>query len=235
MKHLLIVLGMHRSGTSCLTGLLGDAGVWLGPVEKGSPHNTKGNNENRQVMNLNKAVLAANGASWKQPPIGPAEWSAEHDERADELLDELLADGRITAMKDPRSLLTGDGWRRAAERAGARISEIGTFRRAERVVASLTARDPSLDTAACLDLWADYNERLLQRHDVEPFPILDFDLPSQEYLDQVRSAFMSIELAPPEDMPFFEQSLRHQAVNPAARDDSPIERLHRELSARSTA
>ncbi len=32
MSDAIAVLGMHRSGTSCLTGLLEQAGVFLGPV-----------------------------------------------------------------------------------------------------------------------------------------------------------------------------------------------------------
>lgn len=232
MTRLVFIVGMHRSGTSCLTGLLGDAGVWLGPVEKGSPHNTKGNNENRQVMNLNKAVLAANGAAWNDPPDGAALWSSEHDARADELLGELLQPGRITAMKDPRTLLIGDGWRRAARRADVPCSNIGTFRRPERVVASLTARDPSLDPGECLGLWVAYNRSLLDLHDQAPFPIVDFDLPADRYLLQVRAAFEKLGLGPPEQLDFFEGGLRHQDDS-APRLDADVEAIYRELQARS--
>jgi hypothetical protein len=210
MKVLLMVVGMHRSGTSCLTGLLGDAGVWLGPVEKGSPHNTKGNNENRQVMNLNKAILAANDASWDDPPEDELIWSPEHIARADELIDELVVDGRITAMKDPRTLYTGPGWRDRALAAGAEVRYIGTFRRPERVVASLRARDPDMDPAACRQLWVGYNRRLIALHDESPFPIVDFDLGPDDYLAAVRHAFVELGLAPPPSLDFFEQQMRHQ-------------------------
>jgi hypothetical protein len=225
---LILVLGMHRSGTSCLTGLLGDAGVWLGPVEKGSPHNPKGNNENRQVMNLNKAVLAANDASWLDPPRFDAAWPGDATQRAEQILDEILAPGRITAMKDPRSLYTARGWIRGARRRGARIRMIGTFRRPERVVASLRARDDTLDEADCRDLWCRYNERLLMFHGEDPFPLLDFDVDAADYLASVRIAFTAVGLAPPEELTFFETDLRHHddEVPLSAREAAILEQLH---------
>ena len=61
------VLGMHRSGTSCLTGLLEDAGVCLGNVSKQNPYNRKGNQENLQIMYLHDAVLDDNRGSWNNP------------------------------------------------------------------------------------------------------------------------------------------------------------------------
>jgi hypothetical protein len=233
MKELLFVVGMHRSGTSCLTGLLGDAGVWLGPVEKGSPHNSKGNNENRHVMNLNKAVLVANGSSWDDPPETPLVWGPEHVARADELIAELVVEGRITAMKDPRTLFTGPGWRERAEAAGTTIKYIGTYRGPERVVASLTARDPEMDPALCRRLWVKYNQRLIALHDEFAFPIVDFDLAPHDYLSAVRTAFIELGLAPPGTLDFFENDLRHQETMDAL--DPIADAIYRDLNARSAA
>jgi hypothetical protein len=41
-----IVLGMHRSGTSCLAGMLQSAGFHTEAVEEWSPDNNKGSREN---------------------------------------------------------------------------------------------------------------------------------------------------------------------------------------------
>ena len=71
------VLGMHRSGTSCLTGLLEDSGVYLGNVSKKNPHNLKGNQENLRIIHLHDAVLSDNGATWDNPPTSNAVWNAE--------------------------------------------------------------------------------------------------------------------------------------------------------------
>jgi len=40
------ILGMHRSGTSCLAGSLQELGLYLGEVYDQNPHNPRGNREN---------------------------------------------------------------------------------------------------------------------------------------------------------------------------------------------
>lgn len=62
-----MVLGMHRSGTSCLTGLLQQTGLELGDVVTEAPHNKKGNRENLDIMRLNDDVLAHSRGSWDRP------------------------------------------------------------------------------------------------------------------------------------------------------------------------
>ena len=76
------VLGMHRSGTSCLAGTLEQAGVFLGEVATQNPFNLKGNRENGTIRGLNGGVLADNGAEWNRPPATPPVWS---DKRRAEL------------------------------------------------------------------------------------------------------------------------------------------------------
>src|SRR5690242_7651516 len=117
------VLGMHRSGTSCLTGMLEDAGVFLGNVSKQNPHNKKGNQENLEIMRLNDAVLAANGATWDRPPESEADWSREQKEALQAILSQYAGHARW-AFKDPRTMFTLSGWREALPE----LQFIGTFR-----------------------------------------------------------------------------------------------------------
>ncbi|MEM7139536.1 MAG: hypothetical protein AAF548_00790 [Actinomycetota bacterium] len=229
---LLLVLGMHRSGTSCLTGLLGESGVWLGPVEKGSPHNRKGNNENRRVMNVNKAVLRDCDTSWHEPPVNDAPWLDEHLTTADEILLDILAPGRTTAMKDPRSLYTGHGWVERAALVGAEIRRIGTFRHPAAVISSLQARDPEFPSAKAADLWKRYNRRLLVVNDETPFPIVNFDLDPDAYLIAVRAAFDQLGLATPDAFEFFDAGLRTNDGDPM--DDESSE-IYAELARRAIA
>ena len=65
---ILCVLGMHRSGTSCLTGSLQEAGLYLGDCHTWNPHNLKGNRENQEIVDINDRVLADNGGAWDAPP-----------------------------------------------------------------------------------------------------------------------------------------------------------------------
>src|SRR4051794_4724923 len=63
----LVVLGMHRSGTSSVTGLLQLAGAYFGPDElaiEASEENPKGFWERRDVRDICDALLAAASADW---------------------------------------------------------------------------------------------------------------------------------------------------------------------------
>ncbi len=72
-KRILCILGMHRSGTSCLTGSLQQGGLFLGKHHEWNEYNRKGNRENQDVVNLNESIFKANGLNWKEP-LRPASW-----------------------------------------------------------------------------------------------------------------------------------------------------------------
>ena len=76
---------MHRSGTSCLTGSLQQAGLFLGDTHEFSKHNWKGNRENQNFVDLDDLVLEANEGAWDSPPAR-VRWSEEHLTLAKELL-----------------------------------------------------------------------------------------------------------------------------------------------------
>ena len=60
---------MHRSGTSCLTGSLEAAGLYLGNIQTWNPFNLKGNRENQEIVDLHDLILADNGGSWDSPAM----------------------------------------------------------------------------------------------------------------------------------------------------------------------
>jgi len=55
-----IVMGMHRSGTSALVRALRDMGLFIG-------HDLEPNSEARYFLNLNEALLAMAGSRWDSP------------------------------------------------------------------------------------------------------------------------------------------------------------------------
>ena len=123
-ERVICVLGMHRSGTSCLAGSLEQQGLFLGEVNTAAPWNKRGNRESFTIMDLQGDVLAASGGSWDNPPA-VVEWQPEHLERARNVLAEH-AGHSVWGFKDPRTLLTLEGWREALPECG----YVGTFRRA---------------------------------------------------------------------------------------------------------
>lgn len=209
----ILILGMHRSGTSCLAGSLQQRGLFLGEVHESRPHNRKGNRENQQVMDLNEAVLAASDGAWDRPPVR-LRWDAGLVDRRDRLIESLAADsgGAAWGFKDPRTLLTLGFWRERL--AGARF--IGTFRHPAQVARSLTARDPSMPWSLAIDLWLAYNQRLLAIQESMPFPLVDFDTAPDRYVATVE--VLARELGLPGNA-----SVVDEFFEPALRTDAPAE------------
>ncbi len=201
------VLGMHRSGTSCLTGLLEDAGVALGNVSKCNPHNLKGNQENRRIMHLHDAVLADAGASWYHPPAEPLRWQPARLVGLAEILADYH-DDRAWAFKDPRTVFTLPGWLSALPQ----LRFVGTFRHPLAVARSLQRRS-EMPLAEGLELWRCYNAQILRWHERFGFPLVDFDLPDDEYLRGVQKAMAALKLILPRTgLHFFDPSLRNRLV-----------------------
>ena len=204
----ILILGMHRSGTSALTGSLEAAGLHLGDVATHSADNTKGSRENRAVFRLNEAVLNHNGHSWFDPPPTDKvlEWTEEHRAKRNAILETYPTD-RTFGIKDPRMLLLLDGWNPPL--VGVRC--VGIFRNPASVVGSLLKRQPELGTAGALfDLWEAYNRRLLALHEASPFPLVVFDGAAESIPRQIERVRQILRLQrPPESAaPFFEPSLR---------------------------
>lgn len=164
------VLGMHRSGTSCLAGSLERCGVHLGDVSRANRFNVKGNHELADVIQLNDAILAQNGGRWDAPPDGEVVVSAESHTAIAAVLADFPPD-QPAGLKDPRILLTADAWLEAADDAAL----IGTFRHPAAVARSL-ARRSDMPPARAHALWQRYNDALIARHRQQPFPLLAFDL-----------------------------------------------------------
>lgn len=172
-----IVLGMHRSGTSCLTGSLQQAGLVLGDVHTANPFNKKGNREHPELMQLHEGLLEANGGSWHSPPAS-VEWPAPYIKQRDAFCSQFagVADW---GFKDPRALLAVEGWLARFPRA--RL--VGTIRHPLSVARSLHRRNPDLHSLEeYMELWAVYNRRLLAAWELHRFPVVDFDEPDDVYL-----------------------------------------------------
>jgi hypothetical protein len=167
-ERVIAVLGMHRSGTSALVGSLQQRGLFLGRHRTSNTYNLRGNRENPDVMRLHGDVLRDSGGSWHAPPA-TVEWGTGHLQRARAILGEYAAQP-LWGFKDPRTLLTIDGWLQLVPD----MEFVGVFRHPARVARSLAAR-PQLPVEDPIGLWSRYNERLLELHQRRPFPVVSFD------------------------------------------------------------
>lgn len=180
----LCILGMHRSGTSCLTGSLEESGVDLGDRHTWNPHNLKGNRENPAIVDLNDAVLMSNGAAWDQPRH-KIQWSTEQLEEARRLATPAMG-SKCFAFKDPRTLLTLDGWVQAVPE----LRFIGIFRHPMNVAQSLNNRS-GMPVEVGLGLWYRYNRRLWRHYCRSQFPILCFDDEPELFREKLKTALVS--------------------------------------------
>lgn len=174
------VLGMHRSGTSCLTGLLETAGLWLGDVPRHSRHNRRGNLEDKAIQLANAAILGQFGGTWDRPP-GRIEWDRIDRRIVCRALAVYRArDGWL--VKDPRMVLTLEAWLPLVPRR----ELIGTFRHPLAVARSLHKRS-GMPIEQGLALWTAYNRRLIDLHGEHGFPLLGFDLAGDGYLERFQT------------------------------------------------
>lgn len=227
-KRALLILGMHRSGTSFLTGSLQQAGLELGRHSAWNPHNTRGNRENPDFVAFHEDLLAARGCTWDRPPEGRLRWSRAEQARARALVAEF---GSLPSwgFKDPRTLLFIDAWQ--ALMPGARV--IGIFRHPAAVVRSLDARG-GMPRDKAFGLWRHYNARLLALHRARPFPLLSFDKPEHELHSRLNSVLAALGLNELHDDRFWAAELRHHET-PAETLPADCAELYRELSARAGA
>lgn len=222
--HPIAVLGMHRSGTSCLTGLLEDVGVWLGPVSKFAHFNRKGNQENSDIVALHDGVLADNGASWYRPPRNGCHWQPQRIAVLRRILERYPQD-KLWAFKDPRTCFTSSAWRQAIPR----LRFIGTYRHPMAVAASLHHRNGmTLDQG--VELWTLYNKRLIDLQKKFGFRLVCFDLEPAAYLEQAASVFRGVGLQfSTSSFSFFDKDLRTQIPNHSALLSSESMNLYRYL------
>lgn len=210
------IIGMHRSGTSCLAGSLQEAGLQSGNVVVWAPFNTKGNRENHLIRDLNDAVLMNTWGGWGNPPSS-VEWTTEQTQRRDAII-ELLESlpGVLWGFKDPRATLTLDFWLEA--RPDLRL--LASYRHPMAVANSLFHRQ-QMPVEEGIRLWQWYNERLLAHAKLHDISFVSFDAPQEEYRRVIRSIIISLGLSPANEE-FFDETLRHQSWVDHTATPSPV-------------
>jgi hypothetical protein len=157
-RRAIIVLGMHRSGTSVLAGTLGMLGMRLPdrlfPEGRDNP---RGHFEPEQIVAIHDRMLAAAGASWSSIEGLPESWF--HSAEALAFVHELAAavkqdyaDAALFVVKDPRMCRLMPLWRMVLAEVGAQASFVIPLRNPLEVARSLEKRDRLPLAYGCL-LW----------------------------------------------------------------------------------
>ncbi len=108
-RQVVVVLGMHRSGTSAVAGCLQRMGVDFGPrMMPATADNPRGYYEHIDLVNLHDRLLLALGRSWDDTFPFPADWwlnepaTGRYREEAVRILRRDFPGDAAWGLKDPR-------------------------------------------------------------------------------------------------------------------------------------
>lgn len=107
-RRAILIVGMHRSGTSALTRVINLHGVPLGrQLLEAAFDNEAGFWENQAVVHLHERILEHLGSSWDDPRELPSGWLEEADaagfhEALVAVIREEFGEAPLWAVKDPR-------------------------------------------------------------------------------------------------------------------------------------
>nr|WP_136251737.1 hypothetical protein [Ningiella ruwaisensis] len=157
----LIILGMHRSGTSALSGALSELGCFVGKdlfqAQKGV--NEKGFFENSKTVALNEKLFKQMRSDWDDPlgflrDLDPC-FNQKNIEHATKFIRKEYGKHILWGMKDPRTSILLPFWNAAFEKTNMVCKSIIMVRDPFEVAGSLAKRDKfSLEKS--LILWLSY-------------------------------------------------------------------------------
>ncbi len=146
-RYALVVLGMHRSGTSALTRVLSLAGCSLpenliGPTEG----NQRGHWESSTINEINNEILSSAGSSWQDWGAFSEDWyqspiAGEMTARVAATISSEFGQSRLCVLKDPRISKVVPIWFEALRTVGIEPLPVLMFRHPLEVASSLFTRN----------------------------------------------------------------------------------------------
>lgn len=168
MKKLIIILGMHRSGTSVVTQLCQAMGAYLGEKNElmvATEYNPDGYFENKRISHINDNILRISGKEWYSLGNLDEDYSFLHIEKTimelKDNLQNLFQKGDMVAVKDPRISVLLSFWERVLDEMEIEVRYIWVFRNPLEVAESLKKRNGYSREHGLL-LWAYYNLSILR-------------------------------------------------------------------------
>ena len=147
VRQAIVVLGMHRSGTSALTRVLNYCGATLPKtLMRARDDNPAGFWESTRLFALNEEILESASSRWDDIGDFPQSWFTSnlmprYRQRMAALLTDEFADDSLMVIKDPRACRLVPIFDAALRDIGAQPRYIIPLRSPLEVAASLNARD----------------------------------------------------------------------------------------------
>lgn len=157
----LLVVGMHRSGTSAITRVLGLCGARLpSHLMPASGSNPLGYYESQRIYDLHEELLGELGTAWDDLTTLPADWldsptGAHWVDRMARAVEAEYGDSPFLTLKDPRLCRLVPLWLRVLSRLGYVPSFVLPVRNPLDVAASLREAEGT-DEAKGRLLWLQY-------------------------------------------------------------------------------
>ena len=163
-REILVVLGMHRSGTSALSGVLNLAGIDFGLENKligpNKNDNAKGYWENREIMELNDELLSIAESSWDD--FRKINFNFLQGSNARRIIDKArnvliddFASSNVIGIKEPRMCRLLPIWKDIFRQLDLNVKYVIACRHPFEVCKSLELRDGIKSEKAYL-LWITY-------------------------------------------------------------------------------
>jgi hypothetical protein len=223
-KLVLVILGMHRSGTSVLARCMEVFGFSLGnrlmPAQADNP---KGFFEDEEIVNLNNEMLASLGSSWDKISIVHEDdvrslYTAECFSRAVQLIEKRLQVFPRFAVKDPRLILLLPFWKKVLASCNVPVKYVIPVRNPVSVATSLKKRN-GMELGQGIQLWLAYVLASFRYSDGEIRVVVDYDALLEDSPREISRISSALHLPPDEEKlhrfqeEFLDHSLRHAAVD----------------------
>ena len=197
---MLVIVGMHRSGTSLCARICRELGVYLGDdLLDGGSDNPDGYFEDGSIVAAHSRILTLLDRKWTgdrgflpypadwlhRQELGPELRCLEH--RAKQLCSE--AGGRVPGFKDPRTARLLPAWTELLGRLGMQCRFLLTFRHPLPVSQSLASRD-RMGAAQSELLWLQHNVAALSHTRGHPFLAVSYErwfTDAKSQMDQLAS------------------------------------------------
>lgn len=223
-KSVVVILGMHRSGTSVLARCMKVFGFSLGnKLMPAYVDNPKGYFEDEEIVNLNDEMLASLGSSWEKISIIHEEevrslYGTEFFSRAVHLIEKRLQSFPHFAVKDPRFVLLLPFWKKVLASCNIPVKYVLPVRNPISVAASLKKRD-GMELGEGIQLWLAYVLASLRYSDGETRVVVDYDALLEDSSREISRISSALHLPLDEEElhcfqeEFLDHSLRHTTVD----------------------
>ena len=230
-----LVIGMHRSGTSALARGLQMLGVYLGNNFLDTrPDNPTGYWEDKNIYELNERLLAALGLKWEEVAlIDDTRWHRPEVEvlraEAVEYLRSQFVSHPLWGFKDPRTIRLLPFWQSVLRRLGVNESYLVVIRNPRSVAQSLLKRH-GMDEITAHFLWLVYMVPYLSEIAGKLFIVADYDMVMADPRQQIERIARGLKIPLDESATaaieqfasdFLDPNLRHSFFKESDFDTNP--------------